>query len=558
MRQRGQQNRRPVPPGPDGGLVSSSGRRQPWRWHPGAQVASRWLRCEREHWYLLRARPAGDRPAAAGGVRVLFGAGDETLAERAVRLVAPADPAAGRDLLGWFQAPAEARQLAVALPDGMDGAWAALEVHAVAERDPKCHPLANVPRWSTYRPPFALDRLLLPEELAGVGDLLAAGRTWEVLRPTSFDDLLARSAGAAVVLGASWGAALSLDLARLVRLSERAWVIVDLATFAGAAAAAGVPLRLRTYTAEHEIMSARVAYADVPTRGFALQDVFPLSFIDAQGRFATRAIAANPAWRRYADDSGCAALLTCETPEPRECGGVLLAARPSAGGELLPSDLPWLVAGRHGPLLAPRVALHAAQMLCGGPLDDDVQYWNRWDDDTVLLRDVADLARRFPELTTVRWRGTDHLAHLGLSVALPDVPTDRQLLVRTGRMDQVDLHDGVPPEAMIIAMKALARAVRDRTPWAQRYLAGLRVTWQFDTASGLRYAVAYRSAQGLADLPATRTVRIVAGPPATDAPAVETLYLADDPGLLGDGALALQAELTRWLRGQIERGVAPA
>ena len=97
-----------------------------------------------------------------------------------------------------------------------------------------------------------------------------------------------------------------------------------------------------------------------------------------------RVLRADRAWKRYADEHGFATLLASETPVARHCGDVLSAARPIGGGELIATDLPWLVAGLHGPLLAPRLAQHALRMHLAGPLDDRVQYWNRWDDGQIV------------------------------------------------------------------------------------------------------------------------------------------------------------------------------
>ena len=87
----------------------------------------------------------------------------------------------------------------------------------------------------------------------------------------------------------------------------------------------------------------------MPTRGFALQDVVPYSVFDETPKtFRTRVLTANRSWKRYADDVGFATLLASETPWEERCGDVLSTARAIDGGQLMATDLPWLVAGKRG------------------------------------------------------------------------------------------------------------------------------------------------------------------------------------------------------------------
>jgi len=276
---------------------------------------------------------------------------------------------------------------------------------------------------------------------------------------------------------------LALELTDLERVAAGSWLIVDLETFSmllnraasacgrtGSAAAART--KTITYSAEHEIMSARVAYADVPTRGFALEDVIPYASLAGEAVFRTRVLLASKGWKRYAADTDFATLLASETPWEAKCGDVLSAARPIDHGKLIVTDLPWLVAGQHGRLLAPHLAEHLLRMHLAGPVADSLQYWNRWDDCRVIVRDMGDMPRWYPPLRAVRWVSErPGIARLG--VTLPSTTGRgccRHLMICTGRIDQRSSHDGVPPEPMTIFMKCLVREVRERTRWAARFL----------------------------------------------------------------------------------------
>jgi hypothetical protein len=95
---------------------------------------------------------------------------------------------------------------------------------------------------------------------------------------------------------------------------------------------------------------------------------------------------------------------------------------------------------------------------------------------------------------------------------------------------------------MIIFMKMLAREAREQTEWARRHLRGLTVIWQFDSAAGRRYAANYASA-----------APFISGTPQT-----VRLAQAADAGLLGDGSLVFQTQLSARLRRLIEHTAAGA
>jgi hypothetical protein len=142
----------------------------------------------------------------------------------------------------------------------------------------------------------------------------------------------------------------------------------------------------------------------------------------------------------------------------------------------------------------------------------------------------------------------------------------RTVLIRTGRIDNLDLHDGLPPEPMMIIMKQLAREAREATAWAQRYLANVNLVWQFETAAGLRYAVNYASAESFAfgtvysshlyPLNGSKdstpsNVRSGAAPRNNPARG-ESALLTQGEGIYGDGSLDYLRQLMSHVRGLIE------
>jgi hypothetical protein len=510
----------------------------------------------------MRASLRQGRDVAALRILLRFIADDEIVTERCVELAGLTRGDATCDFAGWFLSPDEIGHVQVVLPsETAELDLAELTLHPVAERDPKCHPLANVPRWSTYQPPFALRELLLPEELGDLAEYVHGARVRVVEQPRSKKALRELAQGRALVLGANWAEKLGLKARDLQQLAADSWVILDLAAFGRALERDGVaPIRGRRFKTEHEIMAARVEYADVATRGFAMQDVIPYGWRGSDG-FSARVLIANRAWKSYADSEGFATLLSSETPYENSCGDVLMAACSTAGGELLVTDVPWLAAEGEEHLLAPRLTRHLWRMLVGEPLEDQVIYWNRWEEADVLVRDLADAPRRYPEMQAVRWASPNpEIAHLGLSLAATDQPVSRHILISSGRMDHAGAHDGVPAEAMFQFCKWLAREMREQTAWVRQNLAQTRVTWQFDTVLGLRHALDYPSGSGIVDQPPpTGALRVRDGrwtraTEAADAavPFDREVTLTVMPGVYGDGSLDYQRVLTQRLMEEIE------
>lgn len=433
-------------------------------------------------------------------------------------------PAGALGLIGWVQAPETATSLRVL----RGGELERLELTPVAERDPKCHPLANVPRWSIYHPPFPIQRVLLPSSLAGLQAYLPGLRVEVVRRPRSWKALAASSLGAAAILDPQWTRDLALTWNNLLTLADASWVIIDLETMARLAREAGANVELVRHREPRELMSARVEYADVCTRGFALFDVFPYSTATEDGVFAARAIRANRPWKRFAREHDLAPALTICTPWEDRDGDWLSALHAGHSGELTATDVPWLANGDFGANLAPRLIEHLLRMLTGQPLEDSVQYWNRWNDTAVLVRDIADLARRCPGLHTLRWAGSGDVAHLGLLAGSSTAP--RRRIVRTGRIDDAGLHDGIPAEPMMIFMKWLAREMQENPGGVRAWLGEDALAWQFDTADGLRFAALFEGA-----------------PPAGQERDRALRLPACSGGVFGDGSLEAQARLTREL-----------
>lgn len=550
---------------PAGGIALAGGRLRRWRWSRNGQAASRPLRCRAEQWYLVRGAVPPDIEPAPLLLHVRFLAGGRPVCQQAALLspaVAAGSPPA---LLGWIRSPAACTHVCVLLPvPSGRAALDSLMLHAVPEPGAKCHPAANVPRWdATYRPPFPVDRIVLPASLESLREHLRAATLHMVRRPRSLRRLAALAVGGACVLDPQWPEALGMGLKDLEKLAGGSWLVVDLDTFARLLRRAGAgEVRTRIWNLPHQLPCARVQYADVPTRGFALLDVFPYGYRTFGNRFAVRALLSGRGWRAYARSTGFAELLTSEADCPARSGHVLAAACAFAAGELLVSDAPWLAAGHFGPPAAPRLALHLARVQLAQPLADCVQYWTRWDDADVIVRDIADLARRFAGLHAVRWADRrDGAAQLGLSLAGP--AGGRHLMLRTGRIDSA-AEDGVPPEPMMILWRWLAREAAEQTPWARRHLAGRIVTWQFDAFAGRRYALQFTAATELpapheGDVLNIRTTlrHVPHKPPA----ASNELVFPRDLGHFGDGSLAFLAELARhvraWLEGRPARASRP-
>jgi hypothetical protein len=127
----------------------------------------------------------------------------------------------------------------------------------------------------------------------------------------------------------------------------------------------------------------------------------------------------------------------------------------------------------------------------------------------------------------------------------------RELLIQTGRIDDRALHDGVPPEPMMIWLKFLAREAREQTAWARQHLCNQAVTWQFDTAVGLKYVAQFLAAPAFETPPCGVRLRCAASdgvvPPAHAVR--QAIVLREDEGIFGDGAFrvlrALAAQVGR-------------
>lgn len=541
--------------GPRGGLRASPRALRGWKWDGRKQLTSTPVRCRRDDWYSARAKLADGVRLDQAELPVRFLNGQEVIQQRVLRLHAPQDTQLAHELFGWIETPPEANYLQLCVPDrGLITQLAEITLQDVAERDPKCHPLANIPRWWTYQPPFPIRRVVLPANLSPVADLIDWCDVELLDTPRSLAQLRKKARGAACIIEPRWLDQLELDLSAIENLAQSAWLIVDLASMVWLLGRADIArTELVTHTSSTGIMSARIEYADVHTRGFALQDVVPFTTINHAGNFAIRVLRANRAWKRYADSVGFATLLSSETPWSEHHGDVLSAARPMSQGELMCTDLPWLLVGDQGPLLTPQLHTHLLRAHLGAPVHDHIQHWNRWEDGDVIIRDLSELARRRPRLHAVRWQSdSPDLAHLGLTLVPADGHADRHTMFATGRIDNLDLHPGLPPEPLAIFMKWLEREAREQTAWARRHLRGHVVTWQFDTADGLRYALHYDSAQPIAPLP-PRITRLQLGEPRSSRNTKDTLVFPLDEGLFGDRSMDFQDKLTRQLCRVIER-----
>ena len=549
---------------PQGGVQLPDKPVRRWRWSNAGEPLSAPIRCKKEQWYLARGYLIQGRTDSAAAVLINFLREGEVIARRCVPLQKIPGGAAGENLLGWVKTPEDSTHFQIQLPREREATcFTRLVLHPVSERDPICHPLAAVPRWNTYRPPFPLERVVLPSSLRPLEKLLPELEMEFIEHPRSFRRLASRAIGAACVVAPEWIDGLRPDLRDVEQLAAASWLVLDLESFARLLKDGGrLAPKIATYTSEHEIMSARIDYADVQTRGFALEDVVPYSILAGENGFSTRILRADRAWKRYAADAGYAMLLTSETPWVNRCGDVLSTARSIDCGMLLATDLPWLVAGKWGRLIAPRVAEHLLRMHLGAPLADGVQYWTRWNDIPVVVRDIGELSRRYPPLRTLRWAPhADGAERLGLMLpASRSKERGRRLMLCTGRIDQAGPHDGLPPEPFEIFMKWLARERRERTAWAEKYLTDTAVIWQFDTLEGRKYASIYKSAAEIAGLNPKNTLYLYSDAetshnsemPATSK-STAVWRLPALAGFFGDRSHTDQADLMQRLKGWIER-----
>lgn len=538
---------------PAAGLWTQRSRRRRWVRDPRRRAATLPLACKGEQWHLLRV-PAGGKTQPPS-VTAEFLHVDGGTSRQLILLERLSGDADAGHWLGWAQAPADARHWRLDSPDADATAIAA---HVVPERDPKCHPMANVSRPESHRSPFPIERVILPESLSRLAPLLDGPDVRIIKTPRSLRDLAKAVIGCACVLDPAWVDELKLTLRDIERITPITWLLVDLPTAARLVSEAGeADARVRTQRSAHGLMSARVEYADVPTRGFALMDVFPYGVHTPRHGFGVRVLEANRSWKRYASECGFALVLSSHTPFETRGPDVLSAMRAIGQGELIATDLPWLAAGLLGPPVAPVLARHALRMHLGCTLAAETQYWTRWDDARVVVRDISDMARRYAPLDAARWRpDTPGLLSLGLTLPCDDRPArngpPRHFVIRTGRIDQCEQHDGVPPEPLMILMRQLARDWQEQTDWAQRHLKNARVSWQFEAADGVRYGVLFHAGDPAVAPSATLTVRT-----RDDARAVGNvrraggraeLHVPASVGIFGDRSLDYQSRLTSTIR----------
>lgn len=545
---------------PTGGIRGERGRLRAWSWRPGPVWSTAPTRCRSRQWYLLRATPRDGLPCSAHFVEIIFSNAQGALHERVLEL--QPQERAQSPWLAWGQAPAGATRVGLRLTDErVVAGFGEVTLLAVAERDPKCHPIANVPRWDAYRPPFPIERLVLPTALRRLAPLLGSTPVLWLDAPGSKREFARHAIGAGLVAAPEWIRDLRLTWEEITQIASASWLVIDLETLATLLNTAGVvETQIVSRRALNQIMSARVEYSDAPTRGFALQDVLPFSTIEPDGAFSLRGIRLTRAWKRFANETGFAPLLVSETPWEARRGDLLSAALATEHGELIATDLPWLANGRGGPQLAPDLIRFLTRTHLAQPVEDAMQYWNRWDDTRVVLRDIADLARRYPYLHAWRFSPQHGIARFGLALGAPEAA--RRCIIASGRIDARVAHDGAPPEPLMIFMKWAARELREGTRFA-RALRDTLLIWQFDSADGLTYSVLYDAAPRPPAGATINTLQLVNAdaPPALSRSAAPThgarIEVAMSSGLFGNRSFAIQSELTEritaWLARTSER-----
>ncbi|MBL8880489.1 MAG: hypothetical protein JNG88_15360 [Phycisphaerales bacterium] len=536
-------------PGPTGGLRLPRRPFKSWRWESDAALLSRAVRCLKEEWHLVRARwDEAEGPLPHVTLRYLNN--DDEIERQAV-LLQPS-PAVANELIGWFLTPPNATHFQVHLGLAALG-LRGVDAHPVGSRDPVCHPAANVPRWATYHRSHAPERILLPPALESLTNALRDCDARVAAPANSIAAFATAIRGSIAVLDPDWIARKQLTWNDLTRLANDAVIIVDLESAAKIAAAhAKTELRAANYRDKHYLFSAKNEYADTATRGFALQDIFPYSIIDENGAFQMRTIRYSREWKRFADEHAIATLVSCQTPWEGRVRDVLSASMPTARGELLITDIPWLAAGERGKLLAPRLIAHLLRMHAGCPLSEDGQYWNRWDETHIIIRDIADMTRRYAGLQPARFAPGGGAALLGIT--LKPNEARRHVIFETGRIDLRERHDGVAPEPMMIVMRVLERRLREGDAWALRNLAGCGVTWVFASASGHKYATMFPAGAAInAESTSFVQMRMSDADTAETMASVRRITLRDDVGLLGDGSIEFVGRLMERVKKEIER-----
>lgn len=517
---------------PTGGAYSRRGRRQrTWNWRRRQGRLCGELACAADEWYFVDARV--EACAAPPVLDVGFACGAQALSRASVPLHALA--ADGR-CIGWIKTPPHADRLHVALSPEASCPLLRLDLHPVDDVCGVGHPAANTPRWSLGAPGAAPAAVLLPPALAALGDWLDPRARIEPLDGELLEP--ARLSGRRAVIVLDVGAA-PLGWRDLRAMMRHARVVIDLGTAAAALSAGGeVRLAARGRAWRAGVPAARVVEACAATRGFALEDAFPCAWLGERGRFAVRTLGGARTWKRLADRFGLTALLTLSSPDGKGEHETVAAA--SRAGDLVVTDLPWMLAGRFGPLLAPRVAAHALRAMLGLAVADAAHFWTASADPDLMVRDAADLARRYPPLRPVRWRdGADGVHRLGVTWAPPGAARGHVML-HTGRADVCGR--SIPPESMMVWLRRLCSAGGDGD---RRVVEA--VTWQFDTAAGAGYVPLFDSAAALPAEAATRHVAIVPAGTEGLAGCDAVIECRTPVGLLGDGSLELQIELDQAL-----------
>lgn len=536
-----------------GGLFVNGRRMLRWRWSAcGGVHCSRDFRCSAEQWYVVRGVVKTESSetdafaASPSDLVVRFFSGGREIARRPVALERLPRLDNRHERIGWFQAPMHAESMNVEVAASIAETFDWIAFRRVVDRRACSHPIASIPSWTAYAPSMAIRSVLLPQRLAGLETFLPADMVGELPTPAALAEIEDAITGAAWILDPKWIPRLKLDWKSLVRLAARSRVLIDLDTASrllGDAHLLRVEADERTYT--HDIPGARVEYADAETRGFALMDVFPWAAVDERGRFVTRVLNGGKCWDAPARRLGFNTLLTSDAvaggrgtqviaaamdvggPERGESRAAIrieyddqevvdccgngdtrmsrrsgqLAKHPtsgSSGRSIVISDAPWLLAGRWGMPVAAELVAHVLRMQLGLPFESHGQYLAPTDQPELLIRDVADFARRYPPMRPVRWtNGDGGTLRLGITYPIPPetngvlrAASGLHVLIRTGRCDG-EGGLGFPAEVMMVLMRTLWRDEKLRRTLLPR--AG-RVTWQFESASGRRYASCYDAA----------------------------------------------------------------
>lgn len=316
---------------------------------------------------------------------------------------------------------------------------------------PAAHALALPPAWDTYP---------LPQCIRTAG----RGRGRPVLW-----------------VGDGQAKAESLDWAQLLALSEQQPVIVSLESFCAALNRKASRLAsMRVRQEKHKLTCGKVECTNFVTRGFALQDVFPLGWYDRQERmYVQRYLNYSARLREFCKRNTLVPLLTTETDSDTDSHHPLSLYREGRSGFLLAIDTAPPAGHEKATAISPYLDRLLAQ--AQGLVDPQRgQYAVSPRSHQEFQQILAQLNERFPLMRFVQTDGVRDEPPVGwVQLQRPRMPfaaaenSLQTLSIRTGfAKDEWDLVYGV-----LTYLKQVQRAATGRTPVLASLLSRFTLQW---------------------------------------------------------------------------------